>query len=184
MPAKKKKSVKRKKSLSGRKKLISQANITTSTLTRIKRLELIHKERKEQHTFSDTVSFWTFLIISLATNFFLSFILVFLIVFLRDPLLYAIIVILGLSFGLIYSYLIHSLRHSFFHQHVYAKLFILLTGAINIIYIVITSKIVLDFFGVRNNIYSHLGISLAYFIAYIIPYFVELNVRRLFGKAL
>lgn len=184
MPAKKKKSVKRKKSVSTKSKLISQEDITTSTLTRIKRLELIHKERKEQHIFSDTVSFWTFLIISLVTNFFLSFILVFLIVFLSDPLLYAIVIIIGLSFGLIYSYLIHSLRHSFFHQHIYAKLFILLTGVINIIYIIITSKIILDFFGVKNNIYSHLGISLAYFISYIIPYFVELGARRLFGKAL
>jgi len=179
----KKKCVKKRAS-SSKKKTVTQEEITSSALSRIKRLEDIHTQRKREHTFSDTVSFWSFLFISLITNFFLSFVLVFLIIFLRDPMLYLLVSIIGLAFGMVYSYMIHNLRSSLIFHHIYAKVFILLTGAINIVYIVVTSKIVLDLFGVENTIYSHLGISLTYFIAYILPYFLTLIYKQVFGKAL
>lgn len=185
--AKKKKSLKKSKRNSltrniSTKDLVQNEDITSFALERIRKLEELHNERKTQHTFMDTMAFWTFLFIALLTNFFLSFVLVFLIIFLRDPLIYAIVIIIGLSFGLVYSYLIHGMRHLFFYHHIYAKLFLLITGVINIIYIVVTSKIVLDYFGIKNYMYSHLWISMAYFLSYLLPYFLKLLWKHAFGR--
>ncbi len=164
-------------------KTISQEEITSSTLERIKRLEDIHQRKLEEHTSSDTTAFWTFLLIAIITNFFLSFILVFLLVFLNDPLLYALVIIIGLSFGYVYTFLIHSLRHTFFHHHMYSKMFIFITGAINIFYIVTTSEIVFNGFNIPNDFYNQIGIPIVYFIAYLAPYFLEKMWKVLFGKA-
>jgi hypothetical protein len=148
--------------------------ITTNSLNKIIKLENIHKARKEQQMISDKIAFWIFLIISIITNFSLSFLIIFLIVFLQDPLLYFLIAIIGFSFGLFYSYMIHSMRCSLFIYHAYAKIFILLTGIINIIYIISTSTIIYSFLGFKNSIFNFLGVSITYFVFYLIPYFLEL----------
>ncbi|MFT4343238.1 MAG: hypothetical protein ACMXYE_00655 [Candidatus Woesearchaeota archaeon] len=141
------------------------------SLRRIHALEKIHEGKKQTHTISDSIAFMSFLIIALLTNFFLSFILLFMIIFLQDILVYIIVAIIGISFGLVYTHLIHSLRALLRSHHIYAKVFVLITGSINVVYIVATSMIVYDFLGFPQNFWFHLGIALVYFVSFLIPYF-------------
>ena len=157
-------------------KPLSQEEIINNSIQKIKRLEDIHYARKKDEMISDKIAFWIFLLLALITNFFLSFLLIFLIIFLQDPLLYVIIAIIGISFGMIYSYLIHNLRYAMFHHHAFAKIFILLTGAINVFYIISSSTAVLNFIGVTYNLINIVGLAFTYFIAYLIPYFIELII--------
>lgn len=149
-------------------------------LDKIFRLENIHKARKEQQMLSDKIAFWIFLIISIITNFSLSFIIIFLIVFLQDPLIYLLIAIIGFSFGMFYSYMINNMRYSLFYYHAFSKIFILITGTINIIYIIITSSIIYNFLGFKGSTYNFLGISLTYFFFYLLPYFIDLFYKKYF----
>jgi hypothetical protein len=168
-----------KKSKKKKVTLTKQDEITDAAIHRMKRLEDIHSQRLQERKSSDILAFWTFLFIALITNFFLSFILIFLIVFLQHPLLYVIVVVIGLAFGWLYTYLIHSLRNIMIHHHIYANVFMIVTAVINIIYIVVTSTIVLQFFEIPNVAYNQIGVGLAYFVSYIIPYVIE----RIAGKS-
>ena len=158
--------------------LISNEEIVTSSLRRIKRLEDIHEARKKQHNLSDAIAYWTFLFVIMVTNFVLSFLIIFLILFLDHPLLYVVIIILGSGFGLIYELFLNGMRHVFLHHHVFAKVFLIITGVINIINIVLITSIINNFFGLENKMYNAIAVSVVYFISFLAPYFITKIVRR------
>lgn len=161
-----------------KKNLPNQDDITTFSLQRIKRLEEIHEMRKQQHKIHDLIAFWIFILVIIVTNFFLSLLIIFLIVFLDDPLLYIIVIILGLAFGAMYEKLINGMSHIFLHHHVFAKIVIFICAIVGIFYIVATTSIVFNFFELENKVYSHIGISIAYFISFLVPYFFVKLFRR------
>lgn len=150
---------------------------TARTLARIKRLEDTHIARSNEYHTADAIAFWIFLTMAVLSNFFLSFIIVFLIVFLYDALLYILIAIIGLSFGILYSFFLHSIKtHS--HHHIYAKVFMLLTGGINVLYIITTSAIVMEFVDLPFRKLDVVLFSLTYFITYLLPYTIKLFIQR------
>ena len=182
----KRKSVEGKKKRTGKtvqKKQFATSTIdhTTRTLEHIKRLEDIQTARSKEHRKADVVAFWTFLSMALLSNFFLSFIIVFLIVFLYDAMLFVLLAIIGLSFGILYSFFLHSLK-TFSQHHVYAKVFMLLTGGINVVYIVTTTAIVMEFVELPFRKIDVVLFSLTYFAAYLLPYTIKLIFQR--SKAL
>lgn len=174
----KKKTSKNSKSKNSREKLLTNEEIVTGSLKRIRKLEEIHEQRKKQHKPADAIAYWTFLFLILVTNFFVSFILVFLILTIQHALLYVVVIIMGLGFGLMYEKIINNMSHLYKHHHVFAKIFILVTGAINVFYIVTLSSIIFVFFNMRNEVYNHLGIGVTYFFAFLIPYFLALGAKR------
>jgi hypothetical protein len=177
MKAKKSKKKSAKKKLD---KIVLPTNeaITDSILNRIKRLEEVHEQRKMQHTGWDKIAFWTFIFVILVSNFLLSFFMVFLILFLQHPLIYLIVILIGLGFGLSYEHMLNGMSHIFAHHHIYAKVFMLVTGAINVFYIVATTIIVMSRFQVPNVYFNPLGVSITYYVSYMVPYFVA----KLLGK--
>lgn len=156
---------------------LNSHDIITSSAVRIKKLEEISKKKSQEYSTYEMINFWIFLITSLIGNFFFSLIIVFLIVFLLDPLLYVIVIILGLGAGSVYSYLIHHLKNSYLHQHIYAKMFILVTGAVNVAYIVILSNRLFSLYGFIEQTYNPTGIAITFFICYLLPYFIELLIK-------
>ncbi|MCB9358398.1 hypothetical protein H6503_00545 [Candidatus Woesearchaeota archaeon] len=185
MVAKKKKIVKRRNKVVSKSpknkvsggKAVSSEDIIDSSAKRIIRLEELHKERLGQHHLWDSIAYWSFLIVSLVSNIFISFIIIFMIIFLgTHPLVFAVTGIIGLGFGFIYSNLLHGLRHTFLHHHVYAKIFMIVTSIINITYIVLSSVAVLKFSGIEYSLIGLISVSVTYFVCYLIPYFIELLV--------
>lgn len=161
--------------------LVSNEEIVTSSLKRIKRLEQIHEQRNQITTKKDQMAFWILIAITVFSNFLLSLILIFLILILEHPFLYVIAIVLGLAFGMIYERLINGMTHLDTHHHVFSLLVILVGGVINIIYILGITSVLFDFFGMKNRIYSHFTMALTYLIAYLLPYIVYRIVKLIKG---
>ena len=175
---KKKSSYGKKRSLGKKESLLTNEEITTSSLKRIQRLEEIHEKRKKQHTKHDAIAFWTFIFVIIVTNFALSLLIIFFIIVLDHPLLYIITVILGLAFGLMYERLINGMSHIFAHHHVFAKLVVVLSAVVGVIYIVAFTSLFFNFYEIENKVYSHVGISIAYFVSFLIPYFISKAIQK------
>jgi hypothetical protein len=150
---------------------ITNTEIINSTLQRIKRLEEIHENRKKQHTGHDAIAYWIFIFIVVIGNFVMSLLIIFLIILIDHPFLYAVAIILGLTSGIMYERLINGMSHIFTHHHVFAKLVVVLTAIVGVFYIVSCTELFFNIWGVKSNIVNHIGISVSYYCAYLIPYF-------------
>jgi hypothetical protein len=157
----------------------SRQEISLRTFSKIKRLEKFHCSKKQEHSISDSIAYWIFLFLVMVTNFFVSLIIIFMLLSIDHYLLYLIMVVMGLGFGFMYERMIHTIHHLFPFHYVYAKLFIITTGGINIFYIVSISSFLFNFFGMSNDVYSHLAISVTYFFSYLLPYFISLLFKSI-----
>ncbi|MFT4303411.1 MAG: hypothetical protein ACMXYG_02525 [Candidatus Woesearchaeota archaeon] len=161
-------------------KSITTEDILESSAIRIKRLEEIHNERLSTPNEWDKIAYWTFLIVTLFSNIFMSGIIAFLIIFLKfDPLVYVLIGIFGLGFGMIYSFLLHNLKSSFFTQNKYAKIFVVTTGFINTGFIIIVNVMIFNYFGLNYNLSNLIDIAVLYMIFYMIPSFIQMLFNKL-----
>ena len=156
------------------KKVIPQDNNIPQTFQekQITRLESIHKMYKATHSIHDAIAYWTFIGTVVLTNALISFILIFLIVLLADPMIYIVVGIMGLGFGMIYAHILHGMSHIMEYHHWHAKSMIAVTGLINGLYIYSSSSLVRHFFGMEPYTIHMIGIPIAYYVCYLVPYFV------------
>ncbi|MEM4239737.1 MAG: hypothetical protein QXM31_01355 [Candidatus Woesearchaeota archaeon] len=123
--------------------------------------------------FLEQSAFWVALLIAIFGNFVVSVVLVPFLLLLKGAALYATVFAVGVSFGLIFNVLIHYIEELGEGQHIIAGAFIPALALINIYIIAYLSNRLEILMQLATPAHSPLGVSIAYVIAFVLPYLVK-----------
>ena len=138
-----------------------------------KRFEKLSQYKKH----SDRIIYWTSLVVLTICNFVVAVALVPFLLVVTTEALYLIVFALGLVFGFLFNTLITDIEHLEKRHHVFAGFFIPMIGLLDL-FIMVDVANYLSFVLRLNTIHSPLQVSLVYVLAFVIPYFSGIALRK------